>query len=149
MFLHCFASMTESQQHIDELAPLLSQPLQTVETNKRVATLLSVSTQAGVVLFVVLVWSVLLTTPWSLFSYHPASMTVLVVAATEGMSVKPAGWTVIFYQPLCFISDLPIAAYLYCTGEKKRASTACYSSSSSIYQCHLGIFGDHSQQTYP
>ncbi|KAG2174874.1 hypothetical protein INT43_005936 [Umbelopsis isabellina] len=83
--------MSESQHYIDERAPLLSQPSPTVETNKRVANLLSVTTQAGVVLFVVLVWSVLLTTPWSLFSYHPASMTVLVVGATEGMSDKTGG----------------------------------------------------------
>ncbi|KAJ2957607.1 hypothetical protein NQZ79_g6699 [Umbelopsis isabellina] len=85
--------MTESQHYIDERAPLLSQTSQTVETNKRVANLLSVSTQAGIVLFVVLVWSVLLTTPWSLFSYHPASMTVLVVAATEAIFLLQPTYT--------------------------------------------------------
>jgi hypothetical protein len=91
--------MTESHDFIDERAPLLSQTShsQRVETNKRLTNLFALSTQAGIVLFVVLVWSVLLTTPWSLFSYHPASMTVLVVAATEGMRNKQVPFVLPFY----------------------------------------------------
>jgi hypothetical protein len=56
-----------------------------MSAKQRGTTLFSIASQAGVILFAILVWSVLLTTPWSLFSYHPAGMSILVVAVTEGI----------------------------------------------------------------
>jgi hypothetical protein len=67
-----------------EHSPLLGGTLDTMKANERSTNLFSLAGQAGIVLFAVMVWSVLLTTPWSLFSYHPAGMSILVVAATEG-----------------------------------------------------------------
>jgi len=55
-----------------------------MKANERSTSFFSLAGQAVIALFAVLVWSVLLTTPWSLFSYHPAGMSILVVAATEG-----------------------------------------------------------------
>lgn len=83
-FVHCHP-MTNSHPSTQEYTPLLGENSNTMNAKQRGATLFSIASQAGVILFAILVWSVLLTTPWSLFSYHPAGMSILVVAVTEGI----------------------------------------------------------------
>lgn len=73
-----------NQQPAREHSPLLGSTSETMKANERSTNFFSLAGQAGIALFAILVWSVLLTTPWSLFSYHPAGMSILVVAATEG-----------------------------------------------------------------
>ncbi|KAI9279014.1 eukaryotic cytochrome b561-domain-containing protein [Umbelopsis sp. AD052] len=84
--------MTNSQP-AQEHSPLLGSTSETMKANVRSTNFFSLAGQAGIVLFAVLVWSVLLTTPWSLFSYHPAGMSILVVAATEGIYLLQPTYT--------------------------------------------------------
>ncbi|KAH8552820.1 eukaryotic cytochrome b561-domain-containing protein [Umbelopsis sp. PMI_123] len=82
-------NLPDAQEH----SPLLRGNSDTMNVRNRETRLYSLASQAGIILFTVLVWSVLLTTPWSLFSYHPAGMSILVVAVTEGIYLLQPRYT--------------------------------------------------------